>query len=129
MISKPRDTGTHCTESSEHSATTTVLQATLRDTKIRQINDKWHQDTTVRKILPGGYNVFSCLVAKQSRAHEHSSAAAAAATLSSTRTTLDSSSIRTPVVAVLVLLRTAEAALEGTSMSRLPSLYYCTAKT
>ena len=75
----------------------------------------------------GLYNVFSCLLAKQSRAHEHSSASAAA-TLSSTRTTLCSSSTRTPVVAVLVLLRTARAALEGTSMSRFPSLYYCTAK-
>ena len=50
------------------------------------------------------------------------------AALSSTRATLDSSSTRTPVVAVLVLLRTARAALEGTSMSRFPSLYYCTAK-
>ena len=76
----------------------------------------------------GGYSVSSCLVAKQSRAHGHSAAAAAAATLSSTRATLDSSSTRTPVVAVLVLLRTARAALEGTSRSRFPSLYYCTAK-
>ena len=96
----------------------------------------------LRKIyqvcVRGGYNVFSCLVAKQSRAHEHSAAAAAAGTLSSTRATLDSSSTRatldssstrTRVVAAVVLLRTARAALEGTSVSRFPSLYYCTAKT
>ena len=70
--------------------------------------------------------MFSCLVAKQSRAHEHS---AAAATLSSTRATHDSSSTRPPVVAaVLVPLRTARAALERTSMSRFPSMAYCTAK-
>ena len=66
--------------------------------------------------LPGTACMLSCLVAMRSRAHEHS--AAAAATLSSTRATLDSSSTRTPVVAVVVLLRTARTALERTSMSR-----------
>ena len=76
----------------------------------------------------GRYSVFSCLVTKQSRAHEHS-AATAAETLSSTRATHDSSSTRPPVVAaVLVPLRTARAALERTSMSRFPSMAYCTAK-
>ena len=58
--------------------------------------------------------------------HEHSAAAGAA--LSSTLATLDSSSTRTPVVAVVVLLRAARAALERTSMSRLPSMAFCTAK-
>ena len=87
------------------------------------------------KILKKNYQVCTwwvervlILVAKQSRAHEHS-AAAATATPSSTRATLDSSSTRTPVVAVFVLLRTARAALERTSMiSRFPSMAYCTAK-
>ena len=82
----------------------------------------------VIKYIPGyvrgGYSVFSCLVAKQSRAHEHS----AAATLSCTRATLCSSSTHTPVVAVLVLLRTARAALERRSIRRFPSMAYCTAK-
>ena len=133
MIGTPRDTGTYCTKGSEHSATTTVLHATLRVTKIRPKNDESHRDTIIlRKIyqgyVRGGYNVFSCLVATQSRAHEHSSAAAAA-TLSSTRATLDSSSTLTPVVAVVVLLRTARAALERTSMmSRFPSMAFCTAE-
>ena len=70
--------------------------------------------------------MFSCLVVKQSRAPEHPTAAAAA-TLSSTRATLDSSSTRTPLIAVFVLLRTARAALARTSTSRFPSLC-CTAK-
>ena len=67
-------------------------------------------------MLRGGYSVFSRIVAKQSRAHEHLAAVVAAA-LDSTRATLDSSSTRTPVVAG-VMLRTARAALERTSMSR-----------
>ena len=45
-------------------------------------------------------------------------AAAAGATFNSTRATLDSSSTRTSVVAVLVLLRTARASLKRTSLSR-----------
>ena len=73
--------------------------------------------------------MFSCLGAKQSQTHEHSAAAAAeAAILSSTRATLDSSSTPTPVDVVVVLLRTARAALEGTSMSRFQSMPYYTAK-
>ena len=45
MISKPRDTGTQCAKGSEHSATTVVIHATLRGTKIRQINDESHRNT------------------------------------------------------------------------------------
>ena len=71
--------------------------------------------------------MFSCIVAKQPRAHQHS--AAAAATPSCTRaTTLDPSSTRTPVVVIIVQLRTARAALERTSMSRFPSMAYSAAK-
>ena len=44
-------------------------------------------------------------VAKQSQAHEHSAAAA----ISGTQATLDSSSTRTPVVAVVLPQRTARA--------------------
>ena len=77
------------------------------------------------RYVRGGYTVFSCLVAMRSSADEHSAAAAEAATavattLNSTRTaTPDSSTTRTPVVAVVVLLRIARAALKLTSiMSR-----------
>ena len=66
-------------------------------------------------------------MAKQSRAHEHSAVSAAAAP-SGTRATLDSSCTCTPIVAILVQLRTSRAALERTSMSRFPSMAYCTAK-
>ena len=59
------------------------------------------------------------MFSNQSRAHE----LPAAATLSSTGATLDSSSTRMPLVAVLVLLRTVRAALERASMSKFPSLY------
>ena len=69
-----------------------------------------------------------CLVDKQSRAHEHSGTAAAA-TLSTARATLDSSSTCRPVVAVLVLLlRTARAAFERSSMSTFSSLLHCNKK-
>ena len=74
------------------------------------MNDESHRDTknNLPGVVRGGYSVFSCLVAKQSRPHEHS--AASAATLRSTRTTtLDSSSTRAPVVVILVQLRTTRA--------------------
>ena len=71
------------------------------------------------------YSVFSCLVVKQSQKHSTQQQQP----ICSTRATLDSSSTRTSVVSVVVLLRTARAALERTSMmSRFPSIAYCTAQ-
>ena len=51
-----------------------------------------------------------------------SAAAAAAAALNSTRATLDSSSTRTPVVAILVLLRTVRSGAVTSQISYLVSL-------
>ena len=61
-------------------------------------------------------------VVKQSRAHEHSAAAAVAP--SGSRVTLGSSNTRTPLPPVGILLRTARAALDRTSMNRFPSIAY-----
>ena len=62
--------------------------------------------------------------------HEHTRALSSSNnTQSSTRATLDPSSTRMPVVAVLGLLRTARAAHERRSMmSRFPSLLHCNKK-
>ena len=87
----------------------------MNRSEVRKKNYQICTRCTQRVLMSCGQTVTS------TRAHEHS---AAAATLRSTRATLDSSSTRTPLVAVLVRLRTARAALEGTSMISFPSVLH-----
>ena len=90
---------------------TNIAGNAIRGTKIRY---KWMNRTEMLKQkTPGMYVVDkACSHVSWPSSHEHTSTQQQAAAPSSTRATSDSSFTRTPVIAVVVLLRTARAALE-----------------